>query len=145
MKTLSFRKQDQPIKWFVVDATDQTLGRLASQVATILRGKHKATYTPHEDLGDHVIVINSDKIKFTGNKLKNKVYYRHTGYVGGIKSITAEKQMAKDSTVVIHSAIKGMLPRTRLGSSMISKLRVYTDANHGQEAQQPEPLTLRHS
>jgi len=142
MKTISFRKTDQTPQWHIVDATDKVLGRLATEVATILRGKHKPTYTPHEDLGDHVIVINSDKVKLTGNKLKNKIYYRHTGFIGGIKSITAGKQMEKDSTVVITKAVVGMLPKTRLGRSMATKLRVYTGDSHPHVAQQPEPLNI---
>ena len=142
MKTISFRKIDQTPKWHIVDATDKVLGRIATEIATILRGKHKPTYTPHEDLGDHVIVINSDKVKLTGNKMAAKTYYRHTGYIGGIKSITAEKQIEKDSTVVITKAVVGMLPKTRLGRSMATKLRVYTGDSHPHAAQLPEPLDI---
>jgi len=142
MKTLSFRKIDQTPEWHIVDATDKVLGRLATEIATILRGKHKPTYTPHEDLGDHVIVINSDKVKLTGNKLRDKIYYRHTGFIGGIKSITAGQQIEKDSTVVITKAVTGMLPKTRLGRSMATKLRVYTGDSHPHAAQQPKPLNI---
>ncbi len=142
MKTKSFRKIDQQEKWFVVDATDKVLGRLATEIATILRGKHKPTFTPHEDLGDHIIVINSDRVKLTGNKLTDKKYYHHTGYIGGIKEITAGKLMEKDSTQVITKAVTGMLPKTRLGRSMATKLRVYTGDTHPHASQQPEALNL---
>ncbi len=142
MKTKSFRKIDQEEKWYVVDAADKVLGRIATEIATILRGKHKPTFTPHEDLGDHVIVINSDRVKLTGNKLADKKYYHHTGYVGGIKEITAGKLMEKDSTQLITKAVKGMLPKTRLGRAMATKLRVYTGDTHPHAAQQPEALNL---
>ncbi len=142
MKTKSFRKIDQEEKWYVVDATDKVLGRIATEIATVLRGKHKPTFTPHEDLGDHVIVINSDRVKLTGNKLTDKKYYHHTGYIGGIKEITAGKLMEKDSTQLITKAVKGMLPKTRLGRSMATKLRVYTGDTHPHAAQQPEALNL---
>ncbi|MBI5136768.1 MAG: 50S ribosomal protein L13 [Nitrospirae bacterium] len=142
MKTKSFRKLDHTPQWHVVDATDKVVGRLASEVASILRGKHKPTYTPHEDMGDHVIIINSDKVRFTGNKLADKVYYHHTGYIGGIKSITAGKLMEKDSTQVITKAVCGMLPKSRLGRAMATKLRVYKDGNHPHVAQQPQALEV---
>ncbi len=142
MKTLSFRKQDQPLKWVLVDAEDAILGRLASQVATVLRGKNKPTYTPHEDLGDHVVIINSDKVKLTGAKLDNKIYYHHTGFPGGIKDVTARQAMEKDSTWVITQAVTGMLPKTKLGNQMAKKLRVYPGTEHPHLAQNPEVMTL---
>jgi len=142
MKTKSFRKIDQIAGWHIIDAEGQVLGRLATQVAVLLRGKHKPTYTPHEDLGDHVIVINAGKVKLTGNKLRDKVYYHHSGYVGGIKSITAGKLMEKDATQVITKAVNGMLPKTRLGRAMAKKLRVYTGEAHPHQAQQPAPFAL---
>jgi large subunit ribosomal protein L13 len=140
MKTKSFRKADQTPAWYLVDASGQTLGRLASQVAHVLRGKHKPTFTPHEDLGDHVVVINARHVRLTGNKLRDKVYHHHTGYIGGLKSITAEKLLEKDPTRVITSAVQGMLPKNRLGRAMGRKLKVYADAAHPHQAQKPEPL-----
>ncbi|MDH5454106.1 MAG: 50S ribosomal protein L13 [Paracoccaceae bacterium] len=142
MKTISFRKSDQTPEWHLVDATDQTLGRLASQVATVLRGKHKPTFTPHEDLGDHVIVINASKVRLTGNKLKDKMYRHHTGFIGGIKEISAEKLMEKDPTRLITFAVTGMLPKTKLGRAMAKKLRVYADGNHQHQSQKPVAMTL---
>lgn len=142
MKTKSFRKSDQTPAWHIIDADGLTLGRMATRIATVLRGKHKPTYTPHEDLGDHVIVINASKVKLTGNKLTQKTYYRHTGYIGGIKEITAEKLMQKDPTQVVTKAVTGMLPKTRLGRSMATKLRVYSGGSHPHAAQNPTPMTL---
>lgn len=142
MKTKSFRKSDQTPEWLLVDAADQTLGRLASQVATVLRGKHKPTFTPHEDLGDHVIVVNAGKVKLTGNKLQDKMYRHHSGYVGGLKEISAGQLMEKDPTQLITMAVKGMLPKTKLGRAMAKKLRVYADANHPHVAQNPSAMTL---
>lgn len=142
MKTKSFRKIDQEPSWFLVDASDQALGRLASQVASVLRGKHKPTYTPHEDLGDHVIVVNAEKIRLTGNKLQKKVYHHHTGFPGGIKSTTAEKMLEKDPTRLITKAVHGMLPKNRLGRAMAKKLKVYAGGAHPHQAQQPKALTL---
>ena len=129
--------------WYIVDAEDLVLGRLATRVATILRGKHKPTYTPHVDTGDHVIVINADKVKLTGRKLEQKIYYRHTGYAGGIKQITAEKLLASaHSDRVVHNAIKGMLPKNSLGRQMLTKLKVYAGPNHPHAAQSPEEMPL---
>ena len=121
-------------KWYVVDATDQTLGRLATRIATVLRGKHKAQYTPHEDVGDFVVVVNAEKIKVTGRKLDQKIYYRHSGYPGGITGITLRR--------VIQSAVKGMLPRGPLARRQLKKLKVYAGAQHPHTAQQPELLEL---
>ena len=127
-------------KWYVVDAQGQTLGRLASQVATVLRGKNKAIYTPHVDCGDHVIIINADQIKMTGKKLDQKIYRHHSGYVGGLKEVTARVMMDKHPERVLMLAVKGMLPKNSLGRQMLTKLRVYAGAEHGHDAQQPEEL-----
>ncbi len=130
-------------KWYIVDATGISLGRLASQVAVILRGKNKPEYTPHVDTGDHVIVINSDKVVLTGNKLKDKKYFHHSGYAGGLKEVGYDKLMKEQSDFVVIKAVKGMLPKNSLGSKMIKKLRVYKDANHNHEAQKPELITIK--
>ncbi|MBR0515909.1 MAG: 50S ribosomal protein L13 [Eubacterium sp.] len=131
-------------KWYVVDATGHTLGRLTSEIAKILRGKNKPTYTPSIDTGDYVIVVNADKIKVTGNKLNDKIYYRHSDHVGGLKSITLKDQLAKDSTEVIKHAVKGMLPKGPLGRSMMDKLFVYAGPDHKQQAQKPEALEIKY-
>lgn len=127
-------------KWYVVDATDKTLGRLSSQIASVLRGKNKPTYTPSIDTGDYVIVINADKIKVTGKKLDQKMYYRHSDYVGGMKEATLKEMMAKKPEDVIKLAVKGMLPKGPLGRQMIKKLHVYAGAEHAHAAQKPEVL-----
>jgi large subunit ribosomal protein L13 len=126
----------------VVDATDRTLGRLATRIATVLRGKHKAQYTPHEDVGDFVVVVNAEKIKVTGRKLDQKIYYRHSGYPGGIKGITLRRQLELHPERVIQSAVKGMLPHGPLGRRQLKKLKVYAGAQHPHTAQQPEVLEL---
>ena len=130
-------------KWYVVDAADQTLGRLASQVASVLRGKNKPTYTPSMDTGDYVIVINADKVKVTGKKLDQKVYYRHSDYVGGMKETTLKELMAKKPEDVINFAVKGMLPKGPLGRQMIKKLHVYAGPEHNHAAQKPEVLEIK--
>lgn len=130
-------------KWFVVDAEGKTLGRLASEVATILRGKHKPTYTPHVDTGDHVIIINAEKIELTGKKLTDKIYYRHTGHVGGIKSRTALEMRTNYPEKMLELAIKGMLPKGSLGNQMYRKLHVYAGSEHAHQAQKPETYELR--
>ena len=127
-------------KWYVVDATDKTLGRLSSQIASVLRGKNKQTYTPSMDTGDYVIVINADKIKVTGKKMDQKMYYRHSDYVGGMKEATLKEMMAKKPEDVIKLAVKGMLPKGPLGRQMIKKLHVYAGAEHAHAAQKPEVL-----
>ena len=127
-------------KWYVVDATGYTLGRLASEVAKVLRGKNKPIYTPHVDCGDYVIVVNADKVKVTGKKLDQKVYYSHSDYVGGMKEATLREMMDKKPERVIELAVKGMLPKGPLGRSMIKKLRVYAGPEHEQQAQKPEEL-----
>ena len=129
-------------KWYVVDATGHTLGRLTSEIAKILRGKNKPTYTPHIDTGDYVIVVNADKIKVTGKKMDQKIYYRHSDYVGGMKETTLKEMMNKKPEDVITLAVKGMLPKGPLGRQMLKKLHVYAGAEHKHEAQKPESLTF---
>jgi large subunit ribosomal protein L13 len=130
-------------RWFVVDAQDLVLGRLATQIATVLRGKHKPTFTPHADTGDHVIVVNADKVALTGRKREQKIYYRHSGYIGGIKSITADQLLASaHSDRVLRNAVRGMLPKNSLGRKMLSKLRVYSGPDHPHASQSPEEFPL---
>lgn len=131
-------------KWYVVDATGHTLGRLASEIASILRGKNKPTYTPHIDTGDYVIVVNADKIQVTGKKLDQKVYYNHSDYVGGMKETTLREKMAKKPEDVIYLAVKGMLPKGPLGRSMITKLHIYAGPEHNHQAQKPEVLEIKY-
>jgi large subunit ribosomal protein L13 len=141
--TQSTKAADVERRWFVIDAEDLVLGRLATRVATILRGKHRAIFTPHVDTGEYVIVVNADKVKLTGRKREQKTYYRHTGYPGGIKSITAGKLLeSAHSDRVVYSAVKGMLPKNSLGRKMLAKLKVYAGPDHPHSAQMPEELTL---
>ncbi len=140
MKTFSAKKNEVPGDWFVVDAAGKTLGRLASQIAFRLRGKHKPEYTPHMDVGDHIVVINAAQVKTTGKKPQQKIYYRHTGYVGNLKSMTLEDQLAAHPELVIEHAVRGMLPKNPLGRQMFRKLRVYAGADHPHSAQQPQTL-----
>lgn len=142
MKTYVAKPQEVERKWYVVDAEGQTLGRLATQVASILRGKHKPTYTPHVDTGDHVIIINAEKIHLTGKKLQAKKYYRHSGYVGGIKSTTAGELLNRHPERVIRAAVWGMVPHNKLGRQVIKKLKIYAGPEHPHEAQMPETLVL---
>lgn len=142
MKTFSAKEQAVMRKWYIVDATDKTLGRISTQIAKYLRGKHKPEYTPHVDTGDFVVVINADKVAVTGNKLTDKVYYHHTGHPGGIKSSTLEQMLEKHPTRVIEKAVKGMLPKNSLGRKMYGKLKVYAGAEHPHAAQQPESIEL---
>ena len=142
MKTISTREQDVQRDWYVVDAQGQTLGRLATQVATVLRGKHKPSYTPHVDCGDYVIIINAEKIHTTGQKMDQKKYYRHSGYPGGLKEITLRDQLQKFPDRVLESAVRGMLPKNPLGRRMFKKLKVYAGPNHPHNAQQPKLLEL---
>ena len=142
MKTYMANSQSVPEKWFLVDATDKTLGRLSSVIASRLRGKHKAEYTPHAITGDRIIVINAEKIKVTGNKTTDKIYHRHSGYPGGIKSISFEKLQEKKPTMIIEKAIKGMLPKGPLGRDMFRNLKVYAGSDHPHTAQQPELLDV---
>jgi large subunit ribosomal protein L13 len=141
--TVYFAKDDANQDWHVVDAQNQVLGRLATRVASVLRGKHKPTYTPNADIGDFVIVINADKVKLTGNKVTDKSYYRHSGYIGGLKETTAGKVLAsKHPERIIEWAVRGMLPKTRLGDRLFTKLKVYAGPDHPHEAQQPKPLAV---
>ncbi len=142
MKTFMASPATIERKWYVVDAAGMTLGRLASEVAKVLRGKNKAIFTPHMDTGDFVIVVNADKVKVTGRKLDQKIYYRHSEYVGGMKEITLREMMAKKPERVIELAVKGMLPKGPLGRQMYTKLHVYAGPEHPHGAQQPEVLTF---
>ena len=136
--TYSVKASEIERKWYVIDADGKVLGRLAAEVSKLLKGKHKPTYSTHMDVGDHVIVINTDKIVFTGNKLEDKMYRRHTGYIGNMKEESAKEVMAKDSTKAVMLAVKGMLPKNSLGRKMLTKLRVYAGSEHEQAAQKPE-------
>ena len=140
--TLSAKTEDNPGNWLIVDADGAILGRLATQVAAHIRGKHNPAFTPHVDTGDSVIVINAAKIKLTGRKMDQKTYYRHSGYVGGIKSITAKKLLEKRPEDVIRNAVKGMLPKNRLGRQLFKKLKVYAGSEHPHSAQQPQALNI---
>ena len=142
-KTYVTKNQDFKREWYVVDATGQTLGRLATRVARMLRGKHKPIYSPSLDVGDYVIVVNAEKIHVTGRKLDQKIYYRHTGYPGGLKEITLRNLLQRHPTRVIEHAVRGMLPKSRLGRRMLKKLKVYAGPDHPHEAQQPESLELK--
>ena len=142
MKTFMASPATIDRKWYVVDATDMTLGRLASEIAKVLRGKNKAIFTPHIDTGDYVIVINAEKIKVTGKKLDQKIYYHHSDYVGGMKETTLKEKLAKKPEEVIELAVKGMLPKGPLGRQMYKKLFVYAGPEHKHEAQKPEVLTF---
>lgn len=142
MKTYSPKASEIHHDWWVVDADDKVLGRLASEVAKILRGKHKPMYSPHMDTGDHVVVINAEKIRLTGNKLETKKYFRHSGYIGGEKFTPVKEVLEKHPERVIELAVKGMLPKNNLGRLMRKKLRVYAGPNHPHEGQQPKPLEI---
>ena len=142
MKTFMASPATIDRKWYVVDAANKTLGRLTSEVAKILRGKHKAIFTPHIDTGDYVIIVNADKIKVTGRKLDKKIYFRHTDYVGGVKETTLREMMAKKPEKVVELAVKGMLPKGPLGREMFKKLHVYAGPEHPHAAQKPEVLTF---
>ncbi|MDO9123447.1 MAG: 50S ribosomal protein L13 [Deltaproteobacteria bacterium] len=143
MKTYQAKKEEVEHQWYLVDAEGKVLGRLASELAKILRGKNKPIYTPHVDTGDFVIVVNAGKVALTGKKMKDKIYYHHTGYPGGIKEMSAEKLLAKKPTEMIRIAVKGMLPKNSLGRQMIQKLKIYAGAKHPHEAQKPVPLQLQ--
>jgi large subunit ribosomal protein L13 len=142
VRTYTAKKEKIEREWYVVDAENQTLGRLAARIAPILKGKHKPTYTPHLDCGDFVIVINADKVQVTGRKLDQKFYYRYSGYPGGLKSISLRDQLAKHPERVLEAAVKGMLPKNSLGRQMFKKLKVYAGDSHPHQAQQPKPLEL---
>jgi len=142
MKTFSAKPQTVKRDWYVIDATDKILGRLASEVARRLRGKHKAEYTPHVDTGDYIVIVNADKVRVTGNKEKAKTYYNHSGYPGGLRATTLDKMRQNAPERIIETAVKGMLPKNPLGRAMFRKLKVYAGAEHGHQAQQPQPLEI---
>jgi large subunit ribosomal protein L13 len=142
VRTFTAKKEEIERQWYVIDAEGQTLGRLASKIAPILKGKHKPIYTPHLDCGDFVVVINADKVRVTGNKMDQKFYYRHSGYPGGIKSISLRDQLARHPERVLQAAVRGMLPKNKLGRRMIKKLKIYAGDAHPHDAQQPKSLEL---
>jgi large subunit ribosomal protein L13 len=142
MKTFSAKPEEVRREWYLVDATGKTLGRLSTEIARRLRGKHKPEYTPHVDTGDYIVVVNAEKIRVTGNKLKDKMYYRYTGYIGNLKSMPLEKLMEQHPERALQYAVKGMMPRNPLGRKMLSKLRVFAGPEHNHEAQQPIPLEI---
>ena len=142
MKTISARPESVQHDWYVIDATDKVLGRLATEVARYLRGKHKPIYTPHVDTGDYIVIVNADKIRVTGNKEDDKMYHHHTGYPGGIKSVNLKTMRENNADRIIMSAVKGMMPKGPLGRAMLSKLRIYNGAEHGHQAQQPKTLEI---
>jgi large subunit ribosomal protein L13 len=142
MTTVSAKPAEVRREWFVVDAEGKTLGRLASEIASRLKGKHKPIFTPHVDTGDYIVVVNAEKVRVTGNKMKDKMYHHHTGYIGNLKSINLEKLLVKAPERVIETAVRGMLPRSPLGRSMMKKLKVYAGPEHQHAAQQPQPLEL---
>ena len=142
MKTFSPKPADIDRQWYVVDAQDQILGRLATQIAHRLRGKHKPEFAPHMDNGDFIVVVNCEKIRVTGNKLQDKFYYRHSGWVGGLKEVSLEKMLAEKPEEVIRKAVRGMLPKNRLGRAMLKKLKIYAGAEHPHAAQAPKPLSF---
>ncbi|MFQ3579359.1 MAG: 50S ribosomal protein L13 [Bacteroidales bacterium] len=148
MNTLSYKTQylnnnTAQKEWIVIDATNEVVGRLCSRIALILRGKHKPGYTPHSDTGDNVIVINASKVRFTGNKMDDKYYYKHSHYPGGLSKKTPREMLQKDPRRIIELGVKGMLPKTKLGNKLYTNLRVYSDANHPHEAQQPKEINLQ--
>jgi large subunit ribosomal protein L13 len=142
MKTASTKPSEVRRKWYVVDAEDKVLGRLSTEIARRLRGKHKPEFTPHVDTGDYIVVVNAAKVRVTGNKTQDKMYYHHTGFIGNLKSINFDKLRAKAPERIIERAVKGMLPKNALGREMYRKLKVYAGAEHQHAAQQPEPLEL---
>ena len=142
MTTVSTKPADVRRDWYVVDVEGKTLGRLATEIARRLRGKHKPEYTPHVDTGDYIVVINAEKIRVTGNKLQQKMYHHHTGYIGNLKSISLEKQLQKAPERVIETAVRGMMPKNKLGRAMFKKLRVYAGSEHQHTAQQPIALDI---
>ena len=142
MKTFSAKNHDIDRNWYLVDAQNKTLGRLSSEIATRLRGKHKPIYTPHVDTGDYIVVVNASKIRVTGNKMTDKVYYKHSGYIGNLKSENLETMLKNYPEKVLMKSVRGMLPKSKLGSAMIKKLRVFAGPEHTHIAQQPEPLEL---
>ena len=142
MKTFSAKNHDIDRNWYLVDAQNKTLGRLSTEIASRLRGKHKPIYTPHVDTGDYIVVVNASKIRVTGNKMNDKIYYKHTGYIGNLKSENLETMLEKYPERVLMKSVRGMLPKSKLGNAMIKKLRVFAGPEHTHIAQQPEPLEL---
>lgn len=142
MKTYSAKPESVQREWFIVDAAEKTLGRLATEIALRLKGKHKPEYTPHVDTGDYIVVINADKVRVTGNKTTDKMYYRHTGYPGGLRSISFDKLIDHKPEMIIEQAVKGMLPKNPLGRDMYRKLKVYAGSEHPHAAQQPQTLEI---
>jgi large subunit ribosomal protein L13 len=142
MKTFVAKEHEIEKKWYSIDAEGKTLGRLASEIATLLRGKHKPIFTPHMDAGDYVVVVNADKVVLTGEKLEKKVYYRHSGYVGGLKKTTAKEMLQKRPENLIRLAVKGMLPKNSLGRRQLAKLKIYAGPDHPHQAQKPEKLEV---
>lgn len=142
MKTYNAKPLEVERKWWLVDATDKTLGRMASEIAKVLRGKNKPTFTPHVDTGDFVIVVNSEKVKMTGKKWDQEKYYRHSRYFGSLKELTAAQMREKDPTMIIHEAVAGMLPKTKLGRQLITKLKAFKGSQHPHQAQRPEAMNL---
>jgi large subunit ribosomal protein L13 len=142
MTTVSAKPAEVQRGWYLVDASEKTLGRLSTEIARRLRGKHKPEYTPHVDTGDYIVVVNAEKIRVTGNKLQNKMYHHHTGYIGNLKSISLEKLLAKAPERVIEQAVKGMMPKNSLGREMLRKLKVYAGPEHKHAAQQPQALEI---
>ena len=142
MKTISAKTEDVVRDWYLVGAKDKTLGRLSTEIATRLRGKHKPIYTPHVDTGDYIVVINASKITVTGNKMEDKIYYKHTGYIGNMKSSNLATMMKKSPETVLMKSVRGMLPKTKLGNAMIKKLRVFSGPDHTHEAQAPKLLEI---
>ena len=142
MKTFIAKEQEVDKKWYLVDAEDKVLGRLATQIAMRLRGKHKPIFTPHADTGDFVVVVNAEKVALTGKKMDNKIYYRHTGYMGGLKEISARKLLEKKPEDLLKFAVRGMLPKNSLGRRQLRKLKIYTGSDHPHQAQEPEKLEI---
>jgi large subunit ribosomal protein L13 len=142
MKTFSAKHDEVERHWYLVDATNKTLGRLSTEIASRLRGKHKPIYTPHVDTGDYIVVVNASKIRVTGNKMTDKIYYKHTGYIGNMKSMNLETMLEKNPERVIMKSVKGMLPKNKLGNAMLKKLRVFAGPEHNHISQKPEVLEL---
>ena len=142
MKTFSAKHDEVERHWYLVDATNKTLGRLSTEIASRLRGKHKPIYTPHVDTGDYIVVVNASKIRVTGNKMQDKIYYKHSGYIGNMKSINLETMQEKNPERVIMKSVKGMLPKNKLGNAMLKKLRVFAGPEHNHSSQKPEVLEL---
>ena len=142
MKTISAKKEEVIRDWYLVDAKNKALGRLSTEIATRLRGKHKPIYTPHVDTGDFIVVINASKITVTGNKMQDKMYYKHTGYIGNLKSANLATMMKKSPETVLMKSVRGMLPKTKLGNAMIKKLRIFSGPEHTHTAQSPKPLEV---